>query len=443
MSHEFAQLVDLNQIKSLMQAFYDVTAIPSTLTDISGNLLRTEDGSIVGAGWKRICLDYHRQHPQTAEYCVRSDTVLAHSAGCGQAGIYECLNGLVDVAIPVVIDGDHLVNLFTGQFLLAPPDREVFRQRARSFGFDEAAYLAALDEVPVFSEDFVNKGLHFLKMLAANIADLGLKQKRLLKELERSQKAQAEALQAQQAMEKASRASSRFFASASHDLRQPLQALRLFIDLLSTKLAGTENEMLVQRACQGLASAEGLLTSLFDVARIEAGATAPALADMSLDGCFSGLAKEVAPQAIAKGLYFHCLPPGIRLHTDPAMLERILRNLLTNALRYTDHGGVVMRCRRRCDALVIQVWDSGRGIPAEHLAEIWEAFYQIGNSQRDRSQGLGLGLSIAKKLAADLGFRMDVASRPGRGTLFRVFVPLHAVSADTDSTAINAKQAPV
>ncbi|MBC7950369.1 MAG: PocR ligand-binding domain-containing protein [Rhodospirillaceae bacterium] len=437
MSHEFAQLVDLNQIKALMQAFYDVTGIPSTLTDVTGNLLRTSDGAIVGAGWKRICLDYHRTHPETAEYCVKSDTVLAHSVGCGQAGLYECLNGLVDVAIPVVIDGDHLVNLFTGQFLLAPPDREAFRQRAQRFGFDEDNYLRALDEVPVFSEDFVNKGLRFLEMLAANIADLGLKQKRLLEELERSQRAQAEAQRAQQAIEMASRASSRFFASASHDLRQPLQALRLFIDVLSAKLAGTENESLIQRACQGLASAESLLTSLFDVARIEAGTTAPSLSEVSLASCFTGLAKEVAPQAIAKGLYFACLPTDLTVHTDRAMLERILRNLLTNALRYTDRGGVIMRCRRRAGCAVIEVWDSGQGIAAEHLPDIWEAFFQIGNPQRDRSEGLGLGLSIAKKLANTLGFHMDVTSRVGRGTLFRVFVPDTAIRQDTDGTTIN------
>ncbi|MBC7905157.1 MAG: PocR ligand-binding domain-containing protein [Rhodospirillaceae bacterium] len=434
MPHDFAQLVDLKQIKSLMEAFYDVTGIPSTLTDLAGNLLRTEDGAIVGAGWKRICLDFHRSHPGTAEACVTSDTVLARSVGCGQAGLYECLNGLVDVAIPVVIDGDHLVNLFTGQFLLAAPDREAFRQRARQFGFDEADYLRALDEVPVFSHDFVNKGLRFLEMLAANIADMGLKQKRLLVELERSQRAQAEALHAQQAVEKASRASSRFFASASHDLRQPLQALRLFIDVLSDKLAGTEHQPVVERACQGLASAEGLLTSLFDVARIEAGATTPSLTEVSLDECFAVLAKEVWPQAMAKGLSFVCRPTPVKLHTDQAMLERILRNLLTNALRYTNGGGVVLRCRRRTSAVVIEVWDSGQGIGPEHITEIWQAFYQIGNPQRDRAEGLGLGLSIAQKLATTLGFRMDVTSRMGRGTVFRVFVPNAAVMQDESST---------
>lgn len=437
MSYEFAQLVDLSQIKALMEAFYDVTELPSALVDVSGNLLRTEDGAILGAGWKRICLDYHRVHAETAGFCVKSDTVLARSAGYGQPALYQCLNGLVDVAIPVVIDGEHLVNLFTGQFLLATPDREIFRERARNFGFNEVDYLRALDEVPVFSEDFVNKGLRFLEMLAANIADLGLKQKRLLLELERSQLAQAEAQRAQQAVEAAAQASSRFFASASHDLRQPLQALRLFIDVLAAKLSGTENEVLIQRACQGLASAEGLLTSLFDVARIEAGTTAPCLTEVPLDRCFTGLAKEVAPQAIAKGLYFACPAPQVSVYTDRAMLERILRNLLTNALRYTHKGGVVMRCRRRAGGQVIQVWDSGQGIAAEHLSDIWEAFFQIGNSERDRTEGLGLGLSIAKKLAATLGFRMDVTSRVGRGTVFRVFVPGVAVIPHSSSTTIN------
>ncbi|PWC53591.1 diguanylate cyclase [Azospirillum sp. TSO22-1] len=182
MDYRLSDLIDLQQIKRLMEAFHALTGLPSTLIDPQGNVLTTADGAIVGVGWKRICLDFHRVAPATAEACRLSDVTLSRAmrSRTPEACSYTCLNGLVDAAVPVVIDGVHIVNLFTGQFLLAPPDESLFREQAARFGFDEDDYLDALREVPVFTREYMEKGLAFLACLAATVAEMGLRQKRLL-----------------------------------------------------------------------------------------------------------------------------------------------------------------------------------------------------------------------------------------------------------------------
>lgn len=224
--------------------------------------------------------------------------------------------------------------------------------------------------------------------------------------------------------EQASAAKERFFASANHDLRQPLQALRLYVDLLVPKLAGSPHQRAIDAASEALRSAESLLHSLLDFARLDSGTVQLRPQEVALNELFARLAHEMAPQATAKGLELRLCRSGAVVRTDPLAIERILRNLLANAIRYTDRGGVVVGCRRRGGAAVVEVWDTGRGIPDEKIDYIWEEFFQIDNPARDRSHGLGLGLAIAMKLARALGHRLSVASRPGRGTVFRLTLPL-------------------
>lgn len=429
MKYRFRELVDLDKVKSLMQSFYDLTHISSALLDVEGNILTTDNGEVLGVGWKDICLNFHRANPETANFCRMSDIELSKTAS-GKPPFYKCFNGMVDAAIPIVIDGEHLVNLFAGQFFLDAPDPDFFRRRAALFGFDEQAYMAALADVPVFSTAYIEKSLAFLQSLATMIAEMGLAQKRLLEELRKSEdsaeaarRAEQEAKQARESAEKANKARSRFFAAASHDLRQPIHALRLFVEVLQPGLEGTRHEAKIAGAAQALASAEMILHSLFDVARIEAGAITPAPRDIGISGLLTALANEFAPQAAAKGLTVRLRTRDCSVWSDPLMLERILRNLLANAVRYTERGGILLSCRRKAGAILLEVWDTGPGIAEEDLEKIWEEFFQVGNEARDRALGLGLGLSIARRLADCLGLRLGVRSRVGRGTVFQVEIP--------------------
>jgi signal transduction histidine kinase len=405
MAHNFAELVNLEQVRGLLQTFYDLTGVSSGIVTVDGQVLTDDHGNVVGAGWKRLCTDFHRVNPDSCANCNASDVELSRRLKGGRA-IYTCLNGLVDAAIPVIIDGEHLCNLFTGQFFFSPPDPEEFRDRARRYGFDEAAYMAALAEVPIMTRKRVSQALNFLETLAGMLAGMGLTQKRLNQQLK--------------AAERAVQVRSRFFAAASHDLRQPLQALRLFMDLLCTRLQGSEHEIMVTQAELGLSSAEAIVSALFDVARIESGQVTAEPCMVELAPLLAALAEELGPQARQKGLRFRLLAGEARVWTDPLLLERILRNLLSNAVRYTQTGGITLRCRAKGAATVIEVWDTGPGITPEHARLIWDEFYQVGNSARDRREGLGLGLSIAAKLAQLLGHGLDMCSKPGWGTVFRV-----------------------
>ena len=403
--YRFDELVDLTRLKELMTGFYDLTGLPSTIIDLDGKILTAEDGSWVGVGWKRICLDFHRVNPVTAARCIKSDVELSRQARQGGASYYSCLNGLVDAAFPILVDGEHLANLFTGQFFLGPPDRDAFRRQAAVFGFDEEAYLASLDAVPVFSRDYVDRGMRFLEMLAVQIGEIGKQTKEL------------RALNA--AMEQAGQMRTRFFASASHDLRQPLQALRMFMDVLTCRLDGSEHGDVAGRANQALVSAEAILNALFDIARIEAGVVAAKPRTVSLTEMCDVLVREFAPQAAAQGVTMRQRCTASTVWSDPMMLERVVRNLLANAVRHAAPGQILLAARRRGGATLLEVWDTGPGIAPEHLAHIWEEFYQVG---KKRAEGLGLGLSIARKLVDCLGDRIEVHSRLGRGTRFRLVI---------------------
>ena len=232
-------------------------------------------------------------------------------------------------------------------------------------------------------------------------------------------------VQTQQAMEDAeaaNRTKSRFLAAASHDLRQPLHALGLFAAALPGHTRDAEGMDLVHRIDTSVASLEALLSALLDISKLDAGAIVAEPRDLRLDEVFGRIANDFLPEALDKELRLAIVPTRLVVHSDPALLERVLRNLVANALRYTEHGGVVVGARRRGDRVAIEVWDSGPGIDAAEHEHIFEEFYQIGNPERDRARGLGLGLAIVRRLADLMGNEVEVASQVGRGSMFRVLV---------------------
>lgn len=179
-NYSFSDLVDINKIKELLTSFYELTGVISALEDLEGNVFECTDGD-VAIGWQDICLDFHRKHPETLKKCIESGTRICDKlkAGEKQSG-HICLNGLVDMAVPIYIGGEHLANLFTGQFFFESPNVEFFRQQAHKYGFDEDEYLDALSKVDVFSEEFIEKAMSFLTNLASVIGEMGLEKKKLL-----------------------------------------------------------------------------------------------------------------------------------------------------------------------------------------------------------------------------------------------------------------------
>jgi signal transduction histidine kinase len=235
------------------------------------------------------------------------------------------------------------------------------------------------------------------------------------------QKEIAEAARAQ--AEAANRSKTQFFAAANHDLRQPLHALGLMAAALSERSRDPGVTGLVSGINASVEALEELFNELLDMSKLDAGAVKPELRDFPVSRVLERLRLELAPEAAEKGLRLRAKRTRAWVRSDPVLLERILRNLISNAIRCTARGGVLAGVRRRGNALTLEVWDSGVGIPESERDRIFEEFYQLGNHGRSSRKGLGLGLSIIQRLCTLLGYRVRVDSRPGRGSVFRFEVP--------------------
>jgi len=229
---------------------------------------------------------------------------------------------------------------------------------------------------------------------------------------------------AQGESERANLAKTRFLGAASHDLRQPLQALTLISALLAKSAHGSQQGELMTRLDQTLDSMAGMLNALLDINQIDSGIVQPMPESVPVQDILTKLEREFFYTAEAQGLKLRVAPCGSHIYADARLVEQMLRNLLANALKYTPHGGVLLGCRRRGDTLRIEIWDSGIGIPTAQLQEIFEEYRQIDNGARERSRGLGLGLSIVQRLGELLKHQVRVRSWPGRGSVFSIDVPI-------------------
>ncbi|WP_207462853.1 PAS domain S-box protein [Azospirillum sp. SYSU D00513] len=234
-----------------------------------------------------------------------------------------------------------------------------------------------------------------------------------------------------EAAEEASRSKTRFLAAASHDLRQPVQSALLFLDGVAAHVRDEVGRSALKGLDSSLDALKWMLDGLLDVSRLDAGIVTTQVKTVSVAEVLTQAAHAFAPMAAAKGLRLQVRPCDVQVRSDPVLLGRILRNLLENAVRYTEKGDIALLCAERGDHLTIQVQDTGIGIPPDQLDRIFEEFYQVGNSERDRSQGLGLGLAIVKRLADLLDHPIEVQSTPGSGTVFTIRVP-HVAAEKTD-----------
>ena len=225
-------------------------------------------------------------------------------------------------------------------------------------------------------------------------------------------------------------AKSRFLAAASHDLRQPLQTLVLIEGMLAKTVEGERPKKLVARLDDTLSAVSGMLDLLLDINQIEAGTVRAEIDSFPINDLLDKLRDEFSYPAQAKGLALRVVPCALSIRSDPRLLEQMIRNLLSNALKYTRRGKILLGCRRRAGMLSIQVWDTGIGIHSEDLQAIFEEFHQLDNPSHDRIRGFGLGLSIVQRLGNLLGHEVCVRSQPGNGSVFTIEVMLR--SGDTE-----------
>jgi len=237
----------------------------------------------------------------------------------------------------------------------------------------------------------------------------------------RAEKAVADA--ARQEAEVANRAKTQFFTAASHDLRQPLHAMGLFAEALRARAHDPEVAQLVNSINESVDALEGLFSELLDISRIDSGGVEVHPESFELAEIFRKVRLHFEPAAFEKGLALRIRGGRHVAHADPLLVERIVRNLVSNAIRYTQDGSVLLSCRRRGERLLLQVWDTGPGIRAEERARIFEEFYQVPGvvaPSVEQKKGLGLGLAIVKRLCALMAVPLDLRSQEGRGSVFTV-----------------------
>lgn len=243
-----------------------------------------------------------------------------------------------------------------------------------------------------------------------------------------------------QAAEKASTEKSRFLAAASHDLRQPLHAQMLLVDELKSMAKNEHCAKTIAKLETSMKAMNGLFNELLDISKLDACTITPNASDFAISDIFAELALDYTPLAKNNGLLLRIHPSNFIIHSDQNLLSRILRNLVSNAIRYTSKGGILIGCRRRKQSVLIQIWDTGLGIPDAEREHIFNEFYQLNNPERDRNKGLGLGLAIVARLADLLQHKVRIHSILKKGSVFSVEVPLaHGTAAapkPTDNRAV-------
>lgn len=233
---------------------------------------------------------------------------------------------------------------------------------------------------------------------------------------ERTEEANARAEDARRANE----SKTRFLAAASHDLRQPLQAAGMFVEVLAARLGDSPHLNVVDKLRQSVDATQSLLSTLLDLSTLEAGKVTAQISRFPLMPMLASLYDQMEPEATAKGLTLRVVPTGAWVLSDPVLLERLLRNLLVNAIRYTEAGGVLLGCRRRGQHIAICVVDSGIGIPVDKQESVFEDFTRLGDKGSGTHRGLGLGLGVVRRTAHLLEHAIELRSEPGKGSCFTV-----------------------
>lgn len=261
-------------------------------------------------------------------------------------------------------------------------------------------------------------------LVAAAIRDV-TERKRVEADLRAAREAADES---RKAADRANQAKSRFLATASHDLRQPLQTLALLNGALRRMVTSPDTAEVLAQQEHAVGTMSRLLSTLLDISKLESGAVKPAPRDFRVASVLEAIRREFRAPAQAKGLELQVESSEESIHSDPAMVEQILKNLVSNAVKYTQQGRVAVRCRREGATLRIDVLDTGVGIPAAQLAYIYDEFYQVGGTPNSSRDGYGLGLSIVQRLVKLLNARLEAMSEVGKGSVFSLLLPLGAAA---------------
>ncbi|OSM00011.1 PocR ligand-binding domain-containing protein [Magnetofaba australis] len=463
MKYAFTEIFDIPVLTRICEGFTRMTGSTTALLSLDGHVH-------IATGWQPVCMQFHRVNPGTAQRCTESDTILAGQLKEGnQYNVYQCKNGLVDVAAPIRVRGEHMANFFIGQFLFQAPDTDYFHQQARQFGLDEPAYFEALSQVPIISREEVKRRMAFLVELTEVIAQMGVSkldalmfeekyraelekqvqdrtrelqrnvqelntlQEKLSEQLDSREALNSELRRAKERADASNRAKSEFLANMSHEIRTPLNTIMGMGELLLEETQSTQcrdHLMVMHSAGEALMS---LINDILDLSKIEAGQLA--LEQCAFDLYELGVTtlkifqfKSEQERVVALDFYYDPELPQFVVG-DRQRIRQVLINLLGNARKFTRSGGVWMGLSAVADERVLfEVVDTGIGIAVDKMERIFRPFEQADNSVARQYGGTGLGLSISRRLVEALGGMLRAESEEGRGSVFSFSIPLRAAT---------------
>lgn len=431
MKYKLAEIIDIDELQDLFESFYNATGILTAVLDLEGNIL-------TASGWEDICTKFHRVHPVTCQRCVESDVELSAQLKKGEKyTIYRCKNGLIDIAVPIVIDGHHIGNLFTGQFLFAEPDEALFKKRAQKYGFDETAYLAALKKVKVHSEDQIKQSLEFLAKLAAVIGSLGITRKKQLEVNQKitrllefeghlneeltAEKAKLETLTNQ--LEISNKELDDFAYIASHDLREPLRGINNYATFLLEDYADRldeDGQNMLESINRLAGRLDQFISSLLYYSRL--GRTAIERSPLPIREIVAEVLDSFAFTITEKPTVITVLDNQPTIIGNRQNTLEIYRNLIGNALKYNDKPERRIEIgyyytEKGPDHPVLYVKDNGIGIEEKNFEKIFIIFKRL-HPREKFGGGTGAGLTIVKKCIDLLNGKIWVESKLGEGTTF-------------------------
>jgi len=418
-----ADIIDVQALQSLMDDFYAVTNIGIGIIDLDGTVL-------VGTGWQDICTRFHRVHPETCTHCLESDTLLSAGVEAGTFKLYRCKNNMWDIATPITLGGKHMGNIFLGQFLFTDevPDYAVFRAQARKYGFDEQDYIAALERVPRWNREKVDRAITFYARFAQMISGASYANIKLARTLAEREQMEAQLLQAQK-ME----AVGRLAGGVAHDFNNMLNVILGYADLALMKLQPADpiHAHLREILNAGQRSAD-LTRQLLAFARKQT--IAPRV--LNLNDTVAGMLKMLM-RLIGEDMDLLWKPSANLwpVKMDPAQIDQILANLVVNARdaikgvgRITIETGRAEFDEAYCAVhagfapgryVLLAVSDDGCGMDKDTLASLFEPFF----TTKEVGKGTGLGLATVYGIVKQNGGFINVYSEPGKGTTFRIYLP--------------------
>ncbi len=328
---------------------------------------------LIGAGWQDICTKFHRVHCDAAKNCRESDVELSRGVAPGEIKLYKCKNNMWDVVTPIMLGGQHIGNLFSGQFLLDddPLDTELFKEQAKRYGFDEQQYLSALRRIPRFSRDQVNAGMAVYAKLAENLAQLGYSGIKLARAMAETKHTNADLTSSSKELES-------FAYSVSHDLRAPLRHLDGFLTLLSRRSYATLDAQAKHYIDCMLESSQRmgrLIDELLQFSRL--GRSELHKSDVDLNGLVNEVRRELEPETRGRAIDWQVDELPV-VAADQGMMRQVMENLIGNALKFTRHcveARVAVGWERGQDGeLVIWVKDNGAGFDMRYSNKLFQVF---------------------------------------------------------------------